>query len=164
MTMMYGDDSFERWYRAAHRRVVAVLVAMGTPVDEAAEATDEATTRTLERWDRLVRQGDPTGWTIRVAINVTKRRARRRDLEARLLSRHRPLDLAQVPAGETWALVRSLPKRQREVVALRFIGDLTETATADALGISRSTVSSTTADALAALRALTNDEVEHVND
>jgi RNA polymerase sigma-70 factor (ECF subfamily) len=164
MTMVPEEEPFERWYRTAHRRVIAVLVAMGAGLDEAAEATDEAATRTLERWDRLITQGDPTGWTIKVAINVTKRRARRRELEARLLRRHRPLDFAQAPAGETWALVRSLPKRQREVIALRFIGDLTETATADALGISRSTVSSTTADALAALRALSNDEVEHVHD
>jgi RNA polymerase sigma-70 factor (ECF subfamily) len=164
MSVVHVDDSFERWYRSAHRRVVAVLVAMGTPVDEASEAADEAAARALERWGRLSGEGDPTAWTIRVAINVTRRRARRRHLESRILRKQILTDVTEPPAGETWALVRSLPRRQREVLALRFIGDLTEAATAEALRISRSTVSSTTADALRALRRISNDEVEHVHD
>ncbi len=50
------------------------------------------------------------------------------------------------------ALAR-LPGRQRAVLMLRFHGDLTEVATADALGLSVGTVKSYTARALATLRA-----------
>ncbi len=53
--------------------------------------------------------------------------------------------LAQVLAG--------LPRQQRAVLMLRYHADLTEAATAQALGISVGTVKSYTARALAALRA-----------
>src|SRR5262245_7645705 len=50
------------------------------------------------------------------------------------------------------ALAR-LPRRQRAVLMLRFHGDFTEVATAEALGLSVGTVKSYTARALASLRA-----------
>lgn len=40
-------------------------------------------------------------------------------------------------------MVSTLPKRQREVVVLRYIGDLTEIQIAKVLGIARGTVSQT---------------------
>jgi RNA polymerase sigma-70 factor (sigma-E family) len=46
----------------------------------------------------------------------------------------------------------TLPRGQRAVVVLRYYDDLTETATAEALGISVGTVKSQTARAMAALR------------
>jgi RNA polymerase sigma factor (sigma-70 family) len=51
------------------------------------------------------------------------------------------------------AALARLPDRQRAVLMLRYHGDLTEAATADALGISVGTVKSYTARALATLRA-----------
>jgi len=48
---------------------------------------------------------------------------------------------------EVWLVVAALPVRQRTAVALRHIGDLTEKEIARAMGITRSTVSSTLADA-----------------
>ena len=88
------------------------------------------------------------GWTYRVALNVARRRARRRRIEATLLRRRGP-ERTELdgPAGEAWAVVADLPLRQRQVVVLRYVADLTEADIASALGISRSTVSSTLADA-----------------
>jgi RNA polymerase sigma factor (sigma-70 family) len=50
-------------------------------------------------------------------------------------------------------LLAELPRRQRAVLMLRYHADLTEAATAQALGISVGTVKSHTARALASLRA-----------
>ena len=57
------------------------------------------------------------------------------------------------------AALRRLPPRQREALVLRYFADLPEQETAEAMGISRGTVKSTTARALAALgRMLREDQ------
>jgi RNA polymerase sigma factor (sigma-70 family) len=56
------------------------------------------------------------------------------------------------------AALRALPRRQREVVVLRFLGDLSEKATADALALDVGTVKSHAARGLSRLR----DTVERV--
>jgi RNA polymerase sigma factor (sigma-70 family) len=49
------------------------------------------------------------------------------------------------------AAVAGLPRRQREVLALRYYLDLTEPEIAEILGVARGTVSATTARALSVL-------------
>jgi RNA polymerase sigma-70 factor (sigma-E family) len=66
---------------------------------------------------------------------------------------HSPYDAVDVAHAVTSALA-ALSPRQRAVVVLRYFDDLTETATADALGIPVGTVKSTHAAALARLRGL----------
>lgn len=145
------EVDFESWYREAHPRLVAgVLVASGS-LDITRDAVDEACMRALARWDRVGRMRSPTGWAFQVAINVVRRRARRAAIERTLLLRHRAEEQMPAPAGEAWDLVRQLPPRQRTVVALRFVVDLTQEEIATALGITRSTVASTLADALTRL-------------
>src|SRR3546814_6353865 len=85
----------------------------------------------------------PGGWTYRVALNCLRRRTRRAAMERRLLRRGvRERSLAP-PAGEAWEVVRSLPPRQRAVVVLRYVADLSQSEIAEVLGVTRSTVSST---------------------
>jgi RNA polymerase sigma factor (sigma-70 family) len=50
--------------------------------------------------------------------------------------------------------LRSLPDRQREVVVLRFYGDLSEAQIAAAMGITRGAVKSHTSRAMSALRSV----------
>jgi RNA polymerase sigma-70 factor (sigma-E family) len=72
-----------------------------------------------------------------------------------------PADLAVLLADEhrqVVAALRTLPRRQREVLVLRYWADLGEAAIAETLGISRGTVKSTAARGLAALeKKLGND-------
>lgn len=56
------------------------------------------------------------------------------------------------PAGEVWDLVKRLSDRQRLAIVLRYVADLPEADIAAAMGITRSTVSSTLADGLDRLR------------
>jgi RNA polymerase sigma factor (sigma-70 family) len=145
-------DGFEAFYDATHARLVtSMLLVTGDP-DVARDATDEAFVRALGAWRRVSGMASPAGWTYRVAINVVRRRARRAALERRLLARSdRPPTSVPAPAGEAWAAVADLPPRQRTAVVLRFVADLTEAQIAQAMGISRSTVSSTLADATRSL-------------
>lgn len=56
------------------------------------------------------------------------------------------------------AALRSLPERQREVVVLRFYGDLSEAQIAAAMGITRGAVKSHTSRAMASLRTVLERE------
>jgi DNA-directed RNA polymerase specialized sigma24 family protein len=153
------EGPFETWYRGAHPRLLASLVLVTGSVDEASECVDEALARALGHWRRVSSMASPDGWTYRVALNVARRRARRRTMEATLLRRRAAEPPAlDGPAGEAWAVVAELPLRQRQVVVLRYVADLTEGDIAAALGISRSTVSSTLADARRALGRLLADD------
>jgi RNA polymerase sigma-70 factor (ECF subfamily) len=59
-----------------------------------------------------------------------------------------------------WDAVRSLPKRERELVALRYVGGLTEPEIAASLGIAVGTVSRGLHDARSRLERLLTPEKE----
>ncbi len=141
---------FDEWYRRVHPRLVAALVLVTGDLDLTRDCVDEACLRAVTAWPRVSVMASPDGWAYRVALNVARRRLRRRGLERRLLAvvgRRAVVEPLPGLAGEIWAVVRGLSERQRSVVVLRYVGDMTEPDVAAALGISRSTVSSTLADA-----------------
>ncbi len=157
---MGGASGFEEWYRREQPGLVRALWAMSGDRDLAADAVDEAFSRALAGWDRVSAMTSPGGWVRTVAINHLRRTMHRRDLERRLLHRQRPA-VGHGPAidPELWGAVAALPVRQREVIALRYIGDLTEADVAASLGISEGAVSASLtkarrrlADVLAAQR------------
>jgi RNA polymerase sigma factor (sigma-70 family) len=112
------EASFEAWYLREHPRVIGVVfVACGDP-DVADDAADEAFTRALAQWPQIEAMSSPAAWVCRVALNVMRRRLRRRAIERRLLSGRRPVEGALDSTGypEVWAAVRALPERQRLAV------------------------------------------------
>jgi RNA polymerase sigma-70 factor (ECF subfamily) len=136
-------DGFDSWYRRAHPRLVAALFVVTGDLSVASESVDEAFARALERWDRVGAMDRPSGWVFKVALNVSRRTARRAVLERRLLRRQAWQVDVPAPAGEVWSMVADLPRREREVVVLRHMGGFGEAEIAACLGISRSTVSTT---------------------
>jgi len=142
------DLDFSDFYREQHRGVFASLFVVTGDLSIAADATDEAFTRAVSRWDQVSTMASPGGWVYRVALNAARRTHRRRSLEERLLHRKPLVDVAlDSSAVEVWEVLRQLPPKQRAVVALKALGDLTEHEIADVLGTSRSTVSSNLAAA-----------------
>lgn len=153
-------ELFSEWYHREHARLVTTMVLVTGDIELAADAVAEAFARALEQWGRVSSMDQPAGWTYRVAMNVARRSARRSAMEHRLLARTpKPPDVP-APAGELWAVVGVLPRRQREVVVLRYIADFPEAEIASVLGISRSTVSSTLADAHRRLGSLLDEGEE----
>lgn len=133
-----GDVDFEAWYEAEHRGLVRALWALTGDEALAQDLAAEACSRALARWGRVGAMASPGGWTYRTAINLVRRHERRRRLEAQLLRRHR-IDHVVPPAAtdvDLWAAVAALPDRQREAVALRYLGGLREQDIAAAMGIS----------------------------
>lgn len=142
--------SFEDWYRGAHPRLVAALTVVARDPHLARDATDEAMVRALERWERVQEMASPDGWAYRVGVNVLRRRARRSALERRF-TRPTPPTAPPELHPEVWEAIRSLPDRQREAIALRYLLDMTEAGVAQTMGIALGTASATLAAARTAL-------------
>jgi DNA-directed RNA polymerase specialized sigma24 family protein len=153
-----GHEGFDDWYRRERPKVLAAIAFRCGSVDLAAEATDEAFLRAFDKWLRVSAMSSPTAWTVAVALNVNRRRMRRRSIEHTLLRRATaPPDLPG-PAGEVFELVSQLPSPQREIVLLRYVADLPQADIAVALKVSRSTVSTSLTSARRELRQLLGDE------
>lgn len=151
------DRSFDGWYREVHAGLLSSLTVAFGDADLAGEAADEAIVRAFERWDRVSVMESPGGWTYRVAVNVARRKRRRRGVEGVLLGRDRPEQDVPGPAGELWLLVAELPQRQRIAVALRHVAGMTEAEVGKTMGITRGTVSATLRSAYQSLRNRLDD-------
>lgn len=151
-------QSFADFY-VAHRDSVyrAVLVATRNP-HRAEDAVQEAFMRAYDRWATVQHHERPRAWVVRVALNLATswwrryRRERGSPPDRPAPPDARPMDIDLV------RLVWALPKRQRQVVALRVLADLSVADTAEALGMAEGTVKATLHRALRRLRdALTAD-------
>lgn len=156
-----AEEGFEEWYRAEHARLVAALTVATGRSEVAQDLVAEAFARALERWDRVAAMESPTGWVRQVAVNLLRRNHRRSALEQRLLARHPPAP-ASAPSDavdpDLWRAVVALPPRQRQVVGLRLVLDLSQADTAHLLGMRPGTVSATLVEARRAVaRALDVD-------
>jgi RNA polymerase sigma-70 factor (ECF subfamily) len=145
--------SFEDFYSATKSPVLrAVLVARAGARQESEDAVAEAYEKAYLRWEALSAHPCPTAWVIRTAINQRVsmwRRARRRvekqNAETSLVSE--ALDPSLVRR------VNALPQRQREVLALRILLDLSTEQTAEILRVHQGTVKTQLHRALQTLRS-----------
>lgn len=111
-------------------RVAARIVGRGEAEDVAAEAL----VRALVRWPKIVSYATP--WVIRVASNLAIDRVRR---GAKQLPPPAAAGWAEEGVDNRLLVVgelRQLSRRQREVMVLRHLVGLSETETAEALGLS----------------------------
>lgn len=146
-------DDFESFYRATRDGCFRALVATVRDAEEADDLLAEAYTRALSRWDSVSGTPAPVAWVMRTALNLHRDRWRRLVRGRRL---RRPAQQAPASAVEADPKVldalRSLPERQRQVVALRVLAELDTSETASALGIAPGTVTAHLHRGLAALR------------
>lgn len=146
--------SFDTVYRTHAARLRALLTLTFRDTDLAEDVCAEAFVRALARWHVVGRQAEPAAWVYRVAVNVARRRHRRRQVEARLWSSQWVAPVPAVAEGhpEVWAAVGRLTVRQREAIGLRYIADLDESGVAAAMGVKVGTASATLAQARQRLR------------
>ena len=109
--------------------------------------------RAYARWDVVRELERPRAWVVRVALNVATswwRRLRRERADPP--DRPAPPDERPMDA-ELVRLVWELPLRQRQVVALRVLADMSTADTAEILGVAEGTVKALLHRALRSLRA-----------
>jgi RNA polymerase sigma-70 factor (ECF subfamily) len=154
---------FEPWYANQRPKLVGAMTAVFCDPGLAADVADEAFARAYERWDRVGCMGSPEGWVYQTALNAGRRSLRLRRRE-RAAVRILPESCPRGPTPETMLelvdLLRRLPRRQRQVLALRYIADLTHAQVAEVLGVAEGTVAATLHQARGALsKQLTRSDI-----
>lgn len=148
------DEAFAELYRAAYR-VAFRLLGDRT---EAEDVAQEALARTYVRWRTVEPYAAP--WACRVATNVAIDRTRRtRRLSSAEVPERAAADAFSDERVDLQRALRALPRRQRDVVVLRYLADQPEEAVAAALGVSVGTVKTHASRGLAALRARLGERV-----
>lgn len=147
--------AFPELFALAYRIAYRVVGERG----EAEDVAQEALARAVLRWPALADR--PHGWVVRVAGNLAIDRYRRR--RRTLLRSCVEAGSAEAGAPDRLDLVASLarlPRRQRQVVVLRYLADWSERAVAEELGCSVGNVKSSAARAVRSLRRQLGVEVE----
>ncbi len=139
-TVLVDRCSFEDFYRHEYKSVLALARVLTGDRTRAEDVTHDAFAAALKRWGEL---DNPTGWVRRVAINRARSAWRRTHSErkamARLESEVRPDNDLPEDTEEFWRVVRSLPVRQAQAIALFYLEDLPVSEIAEAIGCAEST-------------------------
>jgi len=130
---------------AARRDIAfrAVLVAVGDRAG-AEDAVAEAFARAYQRWASVRAHPNPTAWVIRTALNISRSWWRRRHRELLTGDATEPRSYVAEPAdpidAALSASLAALPRRQREVLAMRVLADMSAEDVGQLLGIGTATV------------------------
>jgi RNA polymerase sigma factor (sigma-70 family) len=152
------DEDFDQWFRATLDRVRRAARRVVGSEAEADDIAAEAFARALVRWAAVRDLPHRDAWVVRVASNLALDSVRTRSRRERILIVQRAAEAVGDTAdasAERMALVLALadlPRRQREVIALRYLVGLPEAEVAAALGVSSNTVKTHLSRALATLR------------
>lgn len=156
-----GPLTLEDLYRQHRMRLVRLALLL---VDEPATAEDvvqEAFTGLHRNWSNLRDAQAAVGYLRTAVVNgsrsVLRRRKTARDYTPPHVANARSAESLAMLTAEHQAVVAALsqlPPRQREVLVLRYYGDLSEAEIAEATGISKGTVKSTASRALDALQKI----------
>jgi RNA polymerase sigma factor (sigma-70 family) len=154
------ESAFHDLFPVAYRVAYRILGNVGDAEDVAAETL----ARAIVHWPRIGRRSYRAAWVARVSTNVAIDRMRRQQRLAPAPTRpdgdQSDDAVVRVALG---AALGSLPRRQREVIVLRYLADLPEAETASLLGVSVNTVKKHTTRGLGALRARLGPTWEEVD-
>ena len=153
------EGAFDELFPRAFRLAWGILGDAAAAEDVAAEAL----ARAYARWPRVRDLPWRDGWVLRVVANLAidgVRRVRR----TFVLPAPVPMEEDEAVALRLAlsAALRALPPRQRQAVALHYLGGLTDAEVADALGISTGSVKTHISRGVAALRARLGPGIEGV--
>ena len=140
------SSEFTRFYEHEAPRLVRSVALVTGDVSLAEDAVAEAFARAWSRWPQVRGHDRPVAWVMRVALNESRSRFRRRAVERRRGHEVAQPEVVHDPdassAGPLWDAVRRLGERERTLIALRYVADLSQPEIADLLGIPAGTVAS----------------------
>jgi RNA polymerase sigma-70 factor (sigma-E family) len=152
-------DHLTETYRQHYRALLGLAALLLDDTASCEDVVQEAFIRVHSARNR-VREADKTlAYLRQTVVNLSRSALRRRILGLKLLSKPMP-DMASAEEGAYDQLerdqlirsMRSLQRRQREVLVLRYFADMTEAQVAETLGISIGSVKAYGSRGIAALR------------
>ncbi len=142
--------------RSDYAKVVAAVAYASGDTGRAEDAVQEALVTALEHRDPIE---DLPAWVARVALNRVRSKGRRLRAERRAYERaafDAPTSTEREPISTDVALLgalRKLPPRQREIVVLHYLLDMSVSGVAATTGVTTGTVKTQLHRARTALRA-----------
>ena len=142
---MESSETFEEFYAREFPAVVGLAFALSGSRTGSEDLAQEAFLAAHRDWDRVGGFERPDVWVRRVVSNKSMSMFRRRYAEARAMARLALGTATTMPeisadGAEFWAAVRSLPRRQAQVIALRYMEDRPVAEIAEILGTAEGTV------------------------
>lgn len=161
-----ADEAIEELYLAHWERLVRLSVLLVRDQGMAEEIVQDAFVAVHQRWDRLADHDKAVAYLRQAVVNRSRSALRHRAVVRRHLEREPAPPTA--PGADQPVLgdsrrrlvldaLRRLPRRQREVLALRYYLELSESEIAEALGISRGAVKSHASRGSARLRPILDE-------
>jgi RNA polymerase sigma-70 factor (sigma-E family) len=157
-----ADEALELLYAAHWRQLVRLAVLLVHDVGTAEEIVQDCFVSVHAKWNRLHDPDKALAYLRQSVVNRSRSHLRHLSVVRRHADREAPPSPVAGADHAAYDLVRRtavlealrrLPRRQREVLALRYYLDLSEAEIADMLGISRGAVKSHASRGAAALRA-----------
>lgn len=160
MQRQHREDEIARLYSQHYSGLVRLATLMLRDVGSAEEVVQDAFVSTHAAWWRLHAEDRALPYLRRTVVNGAHSAQRHR----RVRERHDHADpVVAAPSAESESLatlarrdlldaVAELPRRQREVLFLRYYLDLSEADIAETLGLSKGSVKTHASRALVALR------------
>jgi len=162
-----ADDALELLYAAHWRRLVRLAVLLVHDQGVAEEVVQDCFVAMHAHWGRLREPDRALAYLRQSVVNRARSHLRHQAVVRRHAAREAPPAVGTPDGTDEGArraavmdALRLLPRRQREVLALRYYLDLSESDIAETLGISRGAVKSHASRGAAALRDLLADQLE----
>jgi RNA polymerase sigma-70 factor (sigma-E family) len=152
-------DHLTETYRAHYRSLLGLAALLLDDTASCEDVVQEAFIRVHSARSRVRDPEKTLAYLRQTVVNLSRSALRRRILGLKLLAKPMP-DMASAEEGayeilerdQLKAAMRSLQRRQREVLVLRYFADMTEAQVAETLGISLGSVKAYGSRGLAALR------------
>ena len=151
-----GAEVFESFFAKNYELVLRTMYLVTGDRSEAEDLTQESFVKAYERWDRIRKMDNPSGYVYRMALNAHRSRLRRIGLSARRSMVPRepdPISESDDRDAIRRALAR-LPDSQREVIVLIEWLGMTSDEAGHVLGLSPGAVRVRLTRAKQALRLL----------
>ena len=159
-----SEREFEAFVRSRGHALIRSAYLLTGDQHLAEDLVQSALARTYRVWRRHGIVDGPEAYTRKVMYHLQVSWWRRRRVRENLAATLPDLASATDPDVETRLALRAalllLPDRQRAVIVLRYFDDLTEAATAEALGLTLGAVKTHARRGLQRLRELVPDSVE----